>query len=83
MATLKCRAEPDLICSCFDSNRRSDLRPGIRPRIDKPICTNLLYCLPPLTVRQLRYRFSGTAFPTCRVRRTELALRQRNAEADA
>jgi hypothetical protein len=50
---------------------------------DKRIYTNLLYFWPQLTVRQLRHRFSGTALPTCRVRRTELALRQLNAEADA
>jgi hypothetical protein len=40
---------------------------------DKRFPANLLYFCPQLTVRQLRYRFSGTAHPTCQVRRTELA----------
>jgi len=42
--------------------------------------TNLLYFLPHSTVRQLRFRFSGTALPTCQSAELSSHFRQLNAE---
>jgi hypothetical protein len=49
--------------------------------IDKTLSTNLLYFVPQLTVRQLRYRFSGTARRPAKSAELSLHFRQLNAEA--